>query len=176
MKGLIAIFLLVLPLGAAANDLLKSASDALKGSSAEATAVPADLDFSGGLSNAISSALGVSGKQADGGLGSIFSLAQSTLGNEQFAALASAVPGMDSLLKAAPALESGSSSLSGMASSLGDYGDAAKGAAAVYSQFQSLGLSPTAIPQYIEVTNSYLQSTGGQKAVDLFSKGVASLL
>ena len=173
---LAAILMLALPVSSQANDFLKSASDALKGSSSDGATVPSDLDFSGGLSSAIAKGLGVSSQQADGGLGSLFSLAQSTLGSEQFSSLAGAVPGMDTLLKAAPAVSGDGGSLSGMASSLGGYGDAAKGAAAVVSQFQSLGLDATAIPQYIEITNSYLQSTGGQTAVDLFTKGVASLL
>ena len=106
----------------------------------------------------------------------MFSLAQSTLGNEQFAGLASAVPGMDQLLNAAPAVASSAKSLGGLSSAMGGYGEALQGAGAVYSQFQSLGLDATAIPQYIDITNTYLQSSGGQSAVDLFSKGIAALL
>jgi hypothetical protein len=175
MKRLAAILLLVMPLSLQADDLLKSATDALKGSgSSTRESVPAGLDFSGGLSSAVSQGLGVTSKQADGGLGSLFSLAQSTLGDEQFGSLAGAVPGIGDLLKAAPAL--GSGSMAGMAGGLGGYAEAATGASAVYSQFQSLGLSATAIPQYIGIVSSYLQSTGGQQTVDLFMKGVASLL
>jgi hypothetical protein len=174
MIRLVAFLLLLTPLSLQADDLLKSATDTLKGSADGTATVPATLDFSDGLSNALAGALGVSSKQADGGLGSLFSLAETTLGNEQFKTLAKSVPGMGDLLDAAPSLDS--NSLSGMASGLGGYGEAMKGASEVYAQFQQLGLSTSAIPQYIEVTNAYLQSTGGRQAVDLFSKGVASLL
>jgi len=177
MIRLVAFLLLIASLSVQADDMLKSATDAFKsGTRSEAVLVPADLDFSSGLSSAIAQGLGVTSKQADGGLGSLFSLAQSTLSSDQFSTIASAVPGMDSLLNAAPVLGDDSGSLSGMASSLGDYGDALKGASGVYSQFQSLGLDAASIPQYIEITNSYLQSTGGKKAAELFSQGVATLL
>ena len=174
MKRILLFCLLLAPLSAVADDIMKSAGDAMRSVSSSAAA--GNMDFSSGLSSAIASALGVSSSQADGGLGSLFSLAKSTLGNEQFATLASAVPGMDTLLKAAPALEGSGSSLSSLAGGLGDYGEAVKGASQVYSQFQALGLDATAVPQYIEITNSYLQSTGGKKAAELFSQGVASLL
>ncbi len=131
---------------------------------------------SSALTNAIVSGLGVSESQASGGLGSLFNLAKSTLGNEQFAGLAQSVPGMDQLLNAAPAVEGAGKSLGGLSSALGNYGDSIKGASEVYSQFKSLGLDASAIPQYVDVTNTYLQSTGGQSAVDLFSKGIAALL
>ena len=130
----------------------------------------------GALTDAIVQGLGVTNSQAEGGLGSLFSLAQSTLGNEQFAGLADAVPGMDTLLEAAPAVEGASKSLGGFSSALGNYGEALKGANQVYSQFKTLGLDAAAIPQYVDITNSYLQSNGGQSAVDLFSIGIAALL
>ena len=155
------------------NDWMKAAKGALKSDTNETTVneAPASLDFSQGLGSAISQGLGVTQAQADGGLGSLFGLAQSTLGSEDFATLASAVPGMDSLLNAAPALES-----AGGLGGLGGYAEALQGASGVVSQFQSLGLSASAIPQYVDITNRYLQSSGGQQAAQLFSKGVASLL
>ncbi|EDQ02358.1 hypothetical protein KT99_02557 [Shewanella benthica KT99] len=45
---------------------------------------------------------------AEGGLGSLLSLAKSTLGGDDFGSIANAIPGIDSLLSAAPALDNGS--------------------------------------------------------------------
>ncbi len=173
MKFIVICSLLLVPLSASASDWLKAAGDALNSPQEEASTA---LDFSKGLGSAISEGLGVSSTQSKGGLGSLFSLAQSTLGSEQFSSLASAVPGMGDLLKAAPALEGGASSLGGLTGGLGDYAEAVKGAGSVYSQFQALGLDAAAVPKYIDITTQYLQSTGGQKAASLFTKGIASLL
>lgn len=173
MKKFLIFCLLLAPVSVLADDMMKSAGDAMRSAS---SAAAGNMDFSSGLSSAITSALGVTSGQADGGLGSLFNLAKSTLGNDQFSTLASAVPGMDTLLKAAPAVEGSGGSLSSLAGGLGGYGEALQGASQVYSQFQALGLDATAVPQYIEITNNYLQSTGGKKAAELFSQGVASLL
>ncbi len=52
------------------------------------------------------SQLGVTSTQAAGGAGAIFSLAKDRLAPDQFAQVAAAVPGMDTLLAAAPSLSS----------------------------------------------------------------------
>ncbi len=133
-------------------------------------------DATGSLTDALTRGLGVSNEQATGGLGSLFGLAKATLDSGQFSKLSSAVPGMGELLKAAPEVEAKTKSLGGLSSALGGYGEALQGASEVYAQFQSLGLDATAIPQYVDITNNYLNSSGGQSAVDLFTKGISSML
>jgi hypothetical protein len=126
------------------------------------------------LTGLLTSGLDVSPEQASGGLGSLFSVAQSSLSAQDFSSLSSYVPDMSSLLKAAPAVsENSSSSLLG---SFGGMGDTLNASSKVASQFTSLGLSAEHIPQYISIINDYLQSQGGQQAVNLFSKGIAALL
>jgi len=177
MKFILTLILLSTSCTVFAADLFKSASDAFNSTKAPAQQPDANTaGLSSGLASALMQSLGVSDKQATGGLGSLFGLAKSTLSSQQFARLASAVPGMDSLLSVAPQVQAGTKSLGGLSGALGDYGEALDGASKVYSQFQSLGLDASAIPQYIDVTNSYLQSNGGQKAAELFSTGVSSLL
>lgn len=153
--------------GKAANDLMgdKTASESGDGA---ATAI----DFAKGLLPAISETVGVSDKQAEGGLGSLLELAQGQLGSKDFSSLANMIPNVDGLLSAAPAVASSDSPLGGL---LGDSGKALGAAQKVYGQFKSLGLSPDQIGQYITVIQGYLQSEGGQAAVDLFNKGTGAL-
>lgn len=153
--------------GKAAADLMsdKTATE----SSGEATTA---IDFAKGLLPAITETVGVSDKQAEGGLGSLLGLAQGQLGTEDFSSLAKMIPNMDGLLSAAPKVESSDSPLGGL---LGDSGKALGAAQTVYGQFKALGLSADQIGQYITVIQGYLQSEGGQAAVELFNKGTGAL-
>jgi|GEM_PF-2639575 len=60
----------------------------------------------GELVGLLTSQLGVTKPQAEGGAGSIFSLAKSKMSPSDFGQIASVVPDMDTLLKAAPAVAS----------------------------------------------------------------------
>src|SRR5689334_22396744 len=76
------------------------------------------------LADMIAKELKVTPKQATGGAGSLFGLAKTRLSPEDFSKVASAVPGMDGLLKAAPKASSSNlgslgSSLPGQAGALG---------------------------------------------------------
>lgn len=174
-----------------ASDLLDSASKAtaaasevMKSSDAEAQAVQQKAESESLTSTAmallpsLTENLGVSDSQAAGGLGSLFQLAQGTLSSSDFSSLSSAVPDMGSLLDAAPKVASDQNKglASGLMNMAGLPGDAVSSAATVAAQFKELGLNPAMIPQYIQITNEFLQSNGGKQAVDLFSKGVATLL
>ncbi len=129
-----------------------------------------------GLSTAITDQLGVSKTQADGGLGVLFSLAQSTLSGGDFGKLSDMVPGMDALIAAAPAVAPQVAGLTSMLGDAGKYAGALQGATQAYSQFKTLGLGVEQIPQYIQVTDEFLRASAGEDAVSLFNKGVASLL
>jgi hypothetical protein len=128
------------------------------------------------LTGILTSGLNVSNEQASGGLGSLFSLAQNSLGENDFSSLSSYIPNMSSYLDALPGMSSESSSASGLLNSLGGLGESAAAANTVAGQFSALGLSAEQIPQYIQIINDYLQSSGGQQAVDLFQSGISSLL
>ncbi|MFT7090915.1 MAG: hypothetical protein ACJAYW_000877 [Candidatus Azotimanducaceae bacterium] len=148
------------------------AADAM--SAAAATA--GKLAAGSSLASMITSQLGVTDTQAEGGLGTIFGLAKSTLGATDFGQLSSMVPEMDILLAAAPALSENAKGLSSLMGSAGKYGTALQGATQAYSQFKTLGIGVDQIPQYISVTNEFLESKGGDDTVALFKKGVSSLL
>src|SRR5262245_62326051 len=61
------------------------------------------------LFGALTKELGVTADQARGGAGSVFSLAKTKLSPGDFSQVSKAVPNMDALLKAAPALGGGGS-------------------------------------------------------------------
>lgn len=133
----------------------------------------------GALQSMLTTALGVTETQATGGMGSLLQLAQSSLGATDYGTLSGYIPNSDSLLAAAPQTATGSAA--GLAGNLlGSAGGGMTGklaaAAQVASQFKALGLDASMIPKYIEVTNQYLQTQGGQDAVALFAKGVAGAL
>ena len=128
------------------------------------------------LTSMITGQLGVTDTQATGGLGTIFGLAKSTLGNSDFSQLSGMVPEMDTLLAAAPALSENAQGLSSLMGSAGKYGSALQGATQAYSQFKTLGIGVNQIPQYITVTNEFLESKGGGDTVAIFKEGVSSLL
>ena len=145
---------------------------------ATATAVATDMAMNAGidsLSDMIAGTLGVTPAQARGGLGSLFNVAKSTLGMADFATLSAAVPEMDSLLAAAPALSEQTKGLSSLMGSAGKYRGALQGATEAYSRFKSLGLNTEQIPQYIAVTREFLQGSGGEEASKLWDKGVKFL-
>jgi Protein of unknown function VcgC/VcgE (DUF2780) len=130
---------------------------------------------------AITQNLGVTDQQASGGLGSLFQLAQNTLGEGDFSTLSDAVPNMQDLLGAAPEVSAdagtGDNGLVGnLLNTAGQYSDTVKTANMVVQQFEALGLDPAMIPQYVQTINNFLQSTSGQQTVDLFAKGVSAVL
>lgn len=159
----------------AANALLGEES-ASTSAEAAAPATAQAIDFAAGLAPALTESLGVSSEQASGGLGALFGLAKDNLSSGDFSTLSKSVPGMDSLLSAAPEVAGASDGLGGLMSGAGKYGKAMTGAKEVYEQFSALGLDPAQVGQYMNITTSYLQSEGGQAAVDIFKDGVSALL
>ena len=109
------------------------------------------------LVGALSKELGATPEQAAGAAGRLFGIAKSRLKPEEFSQVAAAVPGMDSLLKAAPKA-GGSVGTSGALSQLGG---SASGLAAATSAFQKLGLSPEMVGKAVPVLTSFVTKSGG---------------
>ena len=91
--------------------------------------------------------LGVTPDQARGGAGSLFSLAKGKMPAADFTKVASAVPDMDGLLKAAPAMGGGVGSLGTMAAAAG--------------AFQKLGLQPAMVSKFVPILTNFVGSKGG---------------
>jgi hypothetical protein len=127
-----------------------SAQDAGAPSAEAAAAAKASPELVGDLSKE----LGSSPEQAAGAAGALFGLAKTRLKPEEFSQVSHAVPGMGSLLKAAPALPAGTSGLAKMAGSAG-------GLASAASAFSKLGLKPDMVAKAVPVLTNFVTKSGG---------------
>lgn len=113
--------------------------------------------------------LGITPVQAMGGAGSIFSVAQQSMTPSNFGIVSKAVPGMETLLAAAPAANS-TSLMGGAANALG--GSSLGNMAALASSFQSLGMDSSMMGQFIPVVMQYVQGQGGSTAMSLMQSAI----
>jgi Protein of unknown function VcgC/VcgE (DUF2780) len=106
--------------------------------------------------------LNVTPKQAAGGAGALFNLAKTRLKPDQFSQVAAAVPGMDGLLKAAPA----AGGLPGLGSAVPG---ASSGLAPAVAAFQKLGLSPDMVGKFVPLLTQFVGSKGGADVASLLA-------
>jgi hypothetical protein len=141
-----------------------------------ALASPAPLETPGSLAATASPALvgqlskemGSSPAQAAGAAGALFGVAKSRLNAGDFSQVAKAVPGMDLLLKAAPAA-AGKSSASNPLGAVSQLGGAAGGLTAAMGAFSQLGLSPSLVAKAIPVLTSFVTKSGGANVGSLLA-------
>ena len=136
---------------------------ALTAEPAQSAAAQAVTD-SPALVSALSKEIGATPEQAAGAAGALFGVAKSRLQPGEFSQVASAVPGMTSLLAAAPA----AGAKPGAAGALSQVTKSAGGLAAAASAFSQLGLKPDLVAKAIPVLTSFVTKSGGA--------GVGSLL
>jgi Protein of unknown function VcgC/VcgE (DUF2780) len=120
-----------------------------------------------GLVDLLSSQLGITQTQAQGGAGSIFQAAKQNLSAEDFASVAKAVPGMNKMLAAAPKIEKGADSLGGLSSMLGDSSKKLGSVANLASSFKKLGLSGDMVGQFTPIILNYVKQKGGEVVMNL---------
>jgi hypothetical protein len=121
--------------------------------------------------------LGVSETQAKGGAGLLLQQAKEKLSGADFSKVSSAIPGIDSLIGAAPT--GGSGALGGLGG-LGDLGSMIPGLggasgglssmAGLAGGFSKLGLDMGMIGKFIPVILSFVQSKGGEKLKAILGK------
>jgi hypothetical protein len=145
--GLIAVF--------ASSRPAHASQAAQEAASAAASASPE-------LVGQLSKELGATPEQAAGAAGALFGIAKSRLKPEEFSQVSSAVPGMDSLLKAAP----GASSAVGIT---GAPGASATGLAGAASAFTKLGLKPDMVSKAVPVLTSFVTKSGGANVGNLLA-------
>jgi len=105
--------------------------------------------------------LQVTPQQAEGAAGALFDVAKKRMPSSDWTKVSDAVPGMDGLLKAAPAVATSGGSQSGVAGGVGGAvgtAGALGGAAAAFSQ---LGLKPDMVSKAVPVLTRYVTKTGG---------------
>ena len=144
-----------------APDAAKKAPAATEGAAAAVKASP-------DLVTALSKEMGSTPEQAAGAAGALFGVAKSRLKADEFSQVSKAVPGMDSLLRAAPAVAGAVGTSGALAQVAGAAGGSAAGLATAASAFSKLGLKPEMVAKAIPVLTSFVSKSGGA--------GVGSLL
>ncbi len=123
---------------------------------------------SSSLVGQLTKGLAVTPAQARGGAGTLFALAKNRLSADEFSKVSAAVPGMSTLLKAAPAVGE-HSEFSSLESALpGNMGRMAEAAEA----FHKLGLSPEMAGKFLPVMSKYVESRGGSSTAALLEKAL----
>jgi len=121
------------------------------------------------LIGSLTDLLGVTREQATGGAGAIFKEAKNKMSSGDYSRLLSAIPGIDSLIQAAPQV----SGLAGKASSLfGSSSGSIKGLSALTDSFAKLGLSPDMVSQYMDVILDFVQSEAGQQTMTMLKNAL----
>jgi hypothetical protein len=156
--GALAIALLSAPIARAHSGQAAAQTE----SRAAAAAAQASPDLVGALSKE----LGSTPEQAAGAAGALFGVAKSRLKADEFAQVSSAVPGMNALLKAAPAAGGGPV---GTAGALGQLSGATGGLAGAVSAFSKLGLSPDMVGKAVPVLTSFVTKSGGANVGNLLA-------
>ncbi len=133
---------------------------------AQAGAAAAAIKASPALIGALSQEMGSTPEQSAGAAGALFGVAKSRLNADQFSQIAGAVPGMDSLLKAAPAASGGGL---GSVAGLSQLGGSAGSMAAAAQAFSKLGLKPEMVAKAIPVLTSFVTKSGGANVGNLLA-------
>ena len=118
-----------------------------------------------GLVDLLSSQLGVTKSQAEGGAGSIFQLAKQNLSVKDFSTVSKAVPVIDQMLGAAPKVEGSSSSLGKISSMMGN--NKLGGMAGLTSSFEKLGMSGDMVSKFTPIILDYVKNKGGENVMNL---------
>jgi hypothetical protein len=126
-----------------------------------ATAVKA----SPALVDALSKEMGATPEQSAGAAGALFGVAKSRLKADEFSQISSAVPGMDTLLKAAPGASGGLGGVPGVS----QLGGSAGSLAAATQAFTKLGLKPEMVSKAIPVLTSFVTKSGGANVGNLLA-------
>jgi hypothetical protein len=129
------------------------------------TAAADAVKASPALVGALSKEMGATPEQSAGAAGALFGVAKSRLNADQFSQIAGAVPGMDSLLKAAPAASGGLGGIAGLSQLGGSAGSLATAASA----FSKLGLKPEMVSKAIPILTSFVTKSGGAGVGDLLA-------
>jgi hypothetical protein len=157
------------------QDMLKSATNTVTGQNNNPVqqAVPAAQSIpAGSLTDLLMQRTGVTGAQAQGGAGALFQMAKSKLSPDSFGQLEQAVPGMQGMLGAAPALSQPSGLLGGLSSIASGSGGSAGSLLSVASSFQQQGMSPAMVQQFIPVVIDYVKAHGN----DMLTKSLSAAL
>ncbi|PPD58088.1 DUF2780 domain-containing protein [Dehalogenimonas etheniformans] len=121
------------------------------------------------LLDQLTTKLGVSESQAKGGVGLLFKQAKERLTASDFSKVSASVPGVDSLIKAAPSSTSNSGVFGKIFSAFsGNKG----GVLELAGGFSKLGLNSSMISKFIPIILAFVQSKGGDGVKGLLEKAL----
>jgi len=149
------------------KDVLNTVKEQASGQSLNSAANPQVTNVtqelkSGSLTDLLMKRVGVTQAQAEGGAGALFQVAKGKMQTDSFSQLEQSVPGIQSMLGAAPPTASQASTLGGFAGGLssltGNSGGTTGNLLAVASAFQQQGMSPAMIQQFVPVIIEYVKS------------------
>ena len=163
--GIACAFLLVAFAPAGTADVFGALQDAAQKAPAPTAEATAAAKASPELVAALSKEIGATNEQAAGAAGALFGVAKSRLKADEFSKIATAVPGMDALLKAAPA----AGGAAGTAGSLSSIAGSAGGLATAASAFSKLGLKPDMVAKAVPVLTSFVSKSGGANVGSLLA-------
>jgi hypothetical protein len=113
--------------------------------------------------------LGITQKQAEGGVGALFNNAKENLSTEDFSKASEAVPGVDKYMAEAPSTDSGSTGglLKSGLSSLGGSGSKLGGMAGLAGSFSKLGMNTETMTKFVPIVTDYMESNAGSSVAGL---------
>ncbi|MCF8128007.1 MAG: DUF2780 domain-containing protein [Deltaproteobacteria bacterium] len=113
--------------------------------------------------------LGITQKQAEGGVGALFNNAKENLSTEDFSKASDAVPGVDKYMEEAPATDSGSTGglLKSGLSSLGGSGSKIGGMAGLADSFSKLGMNSETMTKFVPIVTDFMESNAGSNVAGL---------
>ncbi|WP_438865104.1 DUF2780 domain-containing protein [Neptunicella sp.] len=178
-RVLACLFVTSIPFQSFADGWLDSITSIFSSNTQDTAAVEQNAATSiNGLLGTLTSSLGITHEQAEGGLASIMNYVKGNVTASDFSQIGESLPGLSSIMKAVPEVDNLASGngLSGLMDKVGSYSDSLKGANEVKKQFESLGLSPDMISQFVSQIQNYLNTPQGAEAKKLVMQGVGKLL
>lgn len=120
--------------------------------------------------------LGVNEEQATGGAGTLFKLAKEQLGAGDFAKIAGAVGGIDTLIGRAPEAGGAAKLFGGFGSMLGGAAGSAAALGSAASAFKSLGLNADMVSKFAPIILAFVQNKGGDAVAGLLQGALGKMM
>ena len=129
-----------------------------------------------GLLSSLTSKLGVTKEQAQGGMAALFNFAKQNISEEQFSALTAQIPGLDSLMKYLPAISAlNSEGMGGIMDMASGYSDKLSQVNDLKKQFDTLGLDTSMIGKYADQAQSYFDTPEASAAKDALTETFSNI-
>ncbi|MGB3726114.1 MAG: DUF2780 domain-containing protein [Glaciecola sp.] len=142
----------------------------------QATEAANSIDIDG-LVEMLTSNLGVTTEQAQGGIAALMNFAKQNISEEQFMSLSEQIPGLDSVMRYLPSISSTKQDgLGGLLSMAGNFNEQLGQLGDLKQQFDTLGLDSNMITQFAEQARSYLDSPEGAEAKQILSESLENLV